>query len=276
MSKLHVLIIMFSLFGFSSNAFAEREFDGYSYLSIQYARTSYSENTNNRFNGKKIKTNVEVTSPIYLSGGLFKINKSYDFSLDAKSTLMPQNDKEKWTADKKLQENDFDIMINDLQGLIHYKFTNRHRLVFGGGFNLNTFKRYNFESFNANVAEPLGVVEERIAILSGRAGYVYESNTAALKGFRYRVSVIGGVPIWLAASNTYSNKVKFNDKGGYFGELGGYIGYAVMKNIEVGISASYNYMFLEGGEESSDGATVEWPENKTKTLSMGLQLTWKL
>jgi len=269
-----VFILSSSLVSYAADK-DERSFDGYSYLAIGYAKTNYKEKSSLKINGKNVETDVTVSSPIYYSGGLFKVTDKYDFSIDAKSTLVANSSEETWSAGVNLQENEFDATLNDIQILAHYKFTNKHRLVLGGGFSLNTFKRYDYQALVTGINAPIGVVEERVADLAVRAGYVFESATAAYRGFRYRFNAIASKPIWIQASNTYITEKQFDDTDGYAFEIGGYAGYALINGAELGVFASYSYQKLDGGKDVSNGIVTEWPENELQTTSIGLQFNWK-
>ena len=255
-------------------------YDGYSYFSIGMQNVKYEENTV-LSNGQKVHSFAIATSPVYISGSLIRINDKFDFSMDLLSTLLPTETDEKWYLDGVYtQQNKFDATITNMQFYGQYKLTNRHRIVFGPTYSLNSFKRYTFKDANGNIildnitGAKLGLTEERVANLYLAVGYWYESAPHGLvQQMRYRFNVTFGHSIWTQATNTGFEKVSFDSIDSYELQSSLYAGYTVFKGLEVGAFAGYSQQEKRFTDVASDGHT-KWPKNTLTLLQGGISFVW--
>jgi hypothetical protein len=283
------ILLISSLVAVSLFAANDRNFDGYSYFAIGVQHFEYNEKFIYTFknvyvgkNGKTypansnvaVKSRLNVTNPVYLSGGLIKINKKWDLSMDFTSTLKPNKTTEKWLDrgdDSTIVSNNATIMSNSMKFLMQYKLTNLHRITFGFNYFLNTFKRYNDPDDSGSQY----LVEETASSLVLNVGYWFESNTAALDGLRIKFNIEGGLPIYENVTNTAAPSLTFDNTDGYDFDTGLTVSYPIMKGIELGLFTNYSYMYRDGQTKHSDGKTIVWPTNITQSLNGGLQVTWK-
>jgi len=268
----------------------DRNFDGYSYFAVGMEHFEYNEkfiytfkNAYQGENGKiytansnvAVKSDLSITQPVYLSGGLIRFNPKWDLSMDFSSTLKPNEAKEKWLDrgdDSTILSNYATIMSNSMKFLLQYKLTNMHRLTFGFSYFLNTFKRYN----NPNQQTSQYLVEETASTLVLNLGYWFESNTAAKDGLRIKFNVEGGLPIYENVTNTAAPSLTFNNTTGFNFSTGLSVGYTIFRGVELDLFSNYLYMYRDGQTKNLNGNKVIWPTNITQELQGGLQVTWKL
>ena len=264
----------------------DRNFDGYSYFAFGMEHFKYSEKFIYTFNnyykspsGKEyfkgnsvaVKSKLDVTNPVYLSGSLIKMNDKWDLSMDFISTLKPNIAKEKWLDrgdDSTIVTNDATVMSNSMKFLLQYKITNSHRFTFGLGYNLNIFKRFSD-------ADSTKLVEETAASASLRLGYWFESNTAAKDGLRIKYQINGGIPIYESVTNTAASDLEYHHAKGFDLDTDFYIGYPLMKGLEIGAFTNYTYSYREGQTKYYKGKEVIWPDNITQAIRGGIQFSWK-
>jgi len=268
----------------------DRNFDGYSYFAVGVEHFEYTEKFIYTFsnayvgdNGKTypansnvaIKSKLNVTNPVYLSGALIRFNKNWDLSMDFVSTLKPNETKEEWLDrgdDTTIVSNYATIMSNSMKFLMHYKFTNVHRLTFGFSYYLNTFKRYNDPDKSTGSQY---LVEETTSTLVLNLGYWFESNTAALDGLRIKFNIEGGLPVYENVTNTAAPSLTFDNTTGFNFSTGVSVGYPLFRGLEMDVFTNYSYMYRDGETKYLDGKKIIWPTNITQSLQGGLQLTWK-
>ena len=266
----------------------DRNFDGYSYFAIGAEHFEYTEKFIYTFknayvgeNGKAypansnvaIKSKLNITQPVYLSGGLIRFNKNWDLSMDFSSTLKPNETTEEWLDrgdDSTIVSNYATIMSNSMKFLLHYKFTNVHRVTFGFSYFLNTFKRYNNPDEGTQY-----LVEETTSTLVLNLGYWFESNTAAKDGLRIKFNIEGGLPIYEDVKNTSAPDITFDKTTGFNFSSGFSVGYTIFRGLELDLFTNYNYMYRDGQTKKVGNSTVIWPTNITQSLQGGLQFTWK-
>ena len=266
----------------------DRNFDGYSYFAVGIEHFEYNEKLIYTFknayvgeNGKTyaansnvaVKSKLNVTNPVYLSGGLIRLNKKWDLSMDFSSTLKPNETKEDWLDrgdDSTILSNYATIMSNSMKFLLHYKLTNVHRLTFGFSYILNTFKRYNDPEKSTTQ-----LVEETTSTLVLNLGYWFESNTAAKDGLRIKFNVEGGLPVYENVTNTAAPSLTFDNTTGFNFSTGMSVGYTLFRGLEMGIFTDYSYMYRDGETKNVNGSKVIWPTNITQDIQGGLQVTWK-
>jgi hypothetical protein len=287
MKKLVLLSLIASSFLFAGDK--DRNFDGYSYFAIGVENFKYSEKFIYTFGGVytspysgktyvkgeqvAVKSKINVTSPVYLSGGLIRFTPKWDLSMDFASTLKPNITTEKWLDrgdDSIIVKNYATIMSNSMKFLLHYKLTNEHRITFGFSYILNTFKR-----FNSPDAQTTILVEETSSTATLDFGYWFESNTAAKKGLRIKYEITGGLPIYQNVQNTAAPNLKFTKASGFNLDTSLYVGYTVFRGLELGLFGNYSYMYRDGESKEYNGETILWPTNITQSLRGGLQVTWK-
>jgi len=267
----------------------DRNFDGYSYFAVGIEHFEYNEkfiytfkNAYQGENGKTypansntaVKSKLNITQPVYLSGGLIRFNPKWDLSMDFSSTLKPNETKEEWLDrgdDSTIVSNYATIMSNSMKFLLHYKFTNLHRLTFGFSYFLNTFKRYN----DPDESGSQYLVEETTSTLVLNLGYWFESNTAAKDGLRIKFNVEGGLPIYENVKNTAAPNVTFDKTTGFNFSTGIDVGYTLFRGLELGIFSNYYYMYRDGQTKYVNGKKIIWPTNITQDIQGGLQVTWK-
>jgi hypothetical protein len=267
----------------------ERNFDGYSYFAVGLEHFEYTEKFiytfKNAYIGENkktyaansnvaVKSKLNVTNPVYLSGSLIKFNDKWDLSMDFASTLKPNETTEEWLDrgdDSTIVSNYATIMSSSMKFLMHYKFTNLHRVTFGFSYFLNTFKRYNDPSKSGTQY----LVEETASTLVLNLGYWFESNTAAYDGLRIKFDIEGGLPVYENIKNTAAPSLTFDKTSGYNFSTGVSIGYPLFRGLELDLFANYSYMYRDGETQYKDGKTIIWPTNITQSLNGGLQVTWK-
>ncbi|MCX6073099.1 MAG: hypothetical protein NTY39_02135 [Campylobacterales bacterium] len=280
-------LLILSLAGMATVLSAESKFfDGYSYGGIGFENTTYQESGTSATYGH-IKSKATGTSPVYTTGNLVRVNDKYDFSLDFSSTLLARELSETWTRNgAALQSTNMDVTINSMRLLGHYKLDDKNRIVFGPSYSLNSFKRFNFKDTNPNdtylvngVSIPLNVddtdgllTEERVATLFATFGYWYESAPVATPNtFRFKLNALCSQPIWNSASNTGFEGVSFSSLSGYKMDINGYVGYPIMKGLELGMFVGYQYQ-RKIGDDKSQG--IVWPDNTLQTIQAGLLASW--
>ena len=271
----------------------DRNFDGYNYFAVGIEHFKYTEKFIYTFNGVytapsgktylkgeqvAVKSKIDVTNPVYISGGLIRFSDKWDLSMDLASTLKPNVTQEEWLDrgnDSVIVNNYATIMSNSLKFLLHYKLTNQHRLTAGVSYILNIFKRFNDPDAGTTT-----LVEETSTSAILNIGYWFESNTAALDGFRIKYEITAGLPVYQNVTNTAAPDLKYDNTAGFNFDTSLYVGYKVYKGLEIGLFGSYYYMYRDGETKTitdSDGKSqdVIWPTNITQNLKTGLQVTWK-
>lgn len=250
----------------------------YSSLSVGIERLTYEEvttfiNPASLNFGKTLKTSTTISSPVYRTGGLTKVNENFEFSLDASSTLLPNDDTESWKLDGiETQTNNVDMLHSTIELTGHFLLNDNHRLLLGPSYTLNTFKRFGF-------ATPgLGVIEERSATLILNFGYGYESKRSGRKSINYSAKMMVGVPLYQLTENTAYPGFEFTDIGGYNVDLGGNITFPIWEKLEVGLFASYSLMKRDGERiytnQFAGIQSIVWPDNTTRIITGGVTLVW--
>jgi len=261
----------------SSVATASDKYNGFSYIGFGVENTTYQETYEK--NGITYKTSASASAPVYTSGSLININKNFDFSIDATSTLMAT------TADEKtqnvnegiiVQENKYDTVQSDLKFLLHYKMNNNHRIAFGPNYNMFTMKRHTFTVPGTN--EPIANTElnqEDIATLNMMLGYWYESKPFSNNGMRVSVSALYGMPVWNKATNTSATEIEFSSTEGSTINLNGYLGFELTKGLEMGAFVGYTLKDKSSKDTLEvDGISTTWPENELETVRYGISFVW--
>lgn len=256
------------------------QYDSYNYIGFGVENVTYKE-MGTLDDGTSFKSSVTVDSPVYTSGSLIRARDSFDFSIDAASTLSPTQGDEKWQhGDYLVQENKFDAVLSELKILVHYKISNNHRFVFGPSYDMFTMKRHTYinpadGSEKLQDGNSISLNEERISTLFGTAGYWYESSPFSNGGMRIRANIGYSQPMWREAANTSSEEVIFNSTTGYKVDAGAYLGFQMTKGLEIGFFGNYGFVKKEGGDSLEvGGETITWPENDLETFRYGVNFVW--
>lgn len=259
---------------------ADEKYSGFSYVGFGVESSTYQENYTTA-DGKKVKSSATSSSPVYTSGSLINISDSFDFSIDAASTLMPTQTDEKWQQDDYVvQKNKYDTVQSDLKFLLHYKINNNHRFVFGPNYNMHTMKRHTYinpadgseKLINGN---PISLNQEEIATLNATLGYWYEHAPFSNGGMRVKVAALYGKPIWNSANNTSSKEASFSSTEGSTINLNGYLGFEIVKGLEAGVFAGYTLKKKDGTDTKQMGSdTITWPQNELETFRYGVSFVW--
>ena len=267
------------------------EFDGYTYIIFGTEAIRYQEHTKNSSGSTTITvdSDVEVISPVYISGSLTRVNETFDFSMEGTSTLLPTHGTESWKVEvdsgsssatyDPAQDNRFDLLASSMQFLFHYKATPRFRYIGGLLYTLNSFKRYQWKSYTNLVSTNDTLIEERYASLVGSVGVWYENAPAASQLLHYRLRALIGAPLWQETTNTaeeYGNLV-FTSTEGHNLNLDAYAGLRVYPGIELGGFFGYDQQYRAADEtvNAGSGRVVTWPENRLAFFRYGAMIVWK-
>jgi hypothetical protein len=270
------LSLLSSLYG-DENAtiIPEKTYYGYNYIGFGMETATYQER--GTLKGIPYKSSATATSPVYISGGLIKVNKYFDFSIDAASTLMPTESNEKWqntSTGGLLQENKFDSVQSDLKFLFQYKINNNHRIAFGPNYNLFSMKRHDF-SYKGQTIEDAVLNQEDIATLNMMIGYIYEYAPFSNGGMRLKTAAMYGKPIWNKATNTSAPDLSFSSTKGSTIDVDGYVGFELTKGLEMGVFGRYSLKNKDGADDVQvDGGSIIWPENELETFRYGVSFVW--
>jgi hypothetical protein len=252
------------------------KYDAYNYIAFGFESINYQEN-GTKSSGESFASDSTADSPVYISGSLIRINDIFDFSIDTASTLFPTASDEVWYQDGQLASTDkLETIISSMKFLGQYKYTDNHRIVLGAKYDLNLYKRHTYKDVDGgdvydNDGNKIALTEELISTLSLTTGYIYESAPHSSGGFRIKLSAIVGKPIWRNASNTGFKDITYDSTSGYGCEFGGYIGYQIIKGLEIGYFADYDYQ-VKSSSDKKEG--VIWPENKLKVFRSGISFVW--
>ena len=267
----------------------DEKFEGYSFFKTAIQQINYEERhvyqkdhpaqgikkgdvQSNDFSGSNLVT---------IGGNISPINDKYDFSFETISTIIPQEIDEKWTVGSRTNQTDkATIDFTQITVLIHQKYTPKHRAVGGLEFKRLAFERYDFSLVDGTNAFPqlsdreqaLVNIRERISSLSLNAGYWYESSNIGEEGWHYSAKGLVKVPVWQNAENTSAPDISFSDPSGYDLDVELGASYTIVKNIDVGVFAGYNYIFRNGESKGN----IHWPENSFSAYTLGLSFMWNL
>jgi hypothetical protein len=260
----------------SKNVYESYNYIGFGIENLTYVEQAPSIESLNIY--EDFKSTATITSPVYTSGSLIKATENFDFSIDAASTLTPGTTDEKWqVGDYVKQENKFEAMVSDLKILVHYKLNDNHRFVFGPAYKMFSMKRYDAVAKSTAGDTPLDMAlnEERVSTLFANAGYWYENAPFSNNGMRIKASATYGKPISRQAANTSTTQVTFNDTNGFGINCNAYLGFTIIKGLELGVFADYDLSKKEGASEKTiDGEVIYWPDNELETFRYGVSAVW--
>ncbi|MFY8300708.1 hypothetical protein AAEU28_18230 [Pseudoalteromonas sp. SS15] len=266
----------------SFNTYAQSEGISYSYLTVGNESISYKETATL----VPVKSDASVSNLMLNSGGLYDINETFAFSVDALATFSPNSDNEEWTHETfgVYQRNQFEYIHASTHLALHYKLTENFRVIGGTALSLITYKRtgINLNLQDGSVIKG-GMQEEKSNEIYLDAGIAYESGKLS-ESMRYGFKATVGHTIWSETYNTQFDGLDFaTDTLRY--NLEANVSFKVTEGIHLGAYARYS--MLDRGQEGPVEWTgtlvdrestfaVEFPEGETTNSSVGLMLLWDL
>jgi hypothetical protein len=266
-----------------------QKFKGYSYAIIGLERLSYTE----KVSILPLETQVVATSPMSITGGVYRYNDRWDFSLDAMATLLPSASKETWSinastagddfkqsnniGNNTLQQDSFELANSSLQFLTHYKFNEQARWLTGMKFTRHNFKRFDFESEHTQIVSlETGVIEEKVGALALELGVGYESAPVQNTDNRYNARLLFGIPVWRSTENTGISGVEFSESSGWGFVVDASYTFQILKNIQLGVYGAYDYILRGGSKITRNNSVFELPKNIVEFVRIGINFVWKL
>lgn len=266
---------------------------GYSFFTIGVENVTYEE-------VGSTSSTVTLTNPVLNTGGLYRINNQWDFSIEAYATFAPQNATEEWRwNDRQLgygvhQTNQVEYLKTATNAQIHYKLGNDWRLVAGPSMTYQTYTRYGMKNTSSTGNKYFyGTWEETSTDIFIDAGIAYDDATLfADDKWHVAAKAVVGIPLWSQTENTQFEDVTFNDFG-IRTNVEGTISYEVVEGLHLGWYAMLG--FEKRFESDTQNVTVTYcntmvdgectqyvtenkraylPEADTFTFSTGLQALW--
>lgn len=269
------LLCLTTTSAFAQTSSEKTDDGGYSYFTLGMENTTYKESYNNS------RTSVNVTSPTINSGGLYVINDTWDFSIDALGTFSPNHVEEHWHNGQK---NQFEYIKAATDVLLQYKITPQWRLIAGPSLSYQTYKRYGRDDKD-NDTLFTGVWEEKTTAIFVNAGFAYNSGALINNKWHFYMTAKAGVPVYTKTENTKVLGAIFSPFG-FRSAINGGISYQIMKGVNLGLytQLSYEYRNEDGSKmydtEEENGHTKGYfatlPKAEIINFSTGLQLLWKL
>lgn len=262
---------------------------GYSYMTFGVENVRYKETFTDA------NSDVTTTSPILNTGGLYRLNEKFDFSIDALATFSPQSSTEEWSDDNGVvyQNNKLEYMRAATHILLHYKVTPTWRFITGPALTYQTYTRSDRNYLDNSSIDPATDIfregetwEEKSTDIFWDLGVAYEPGTL-FSGNKWhkQLKFAVGLPVWSVTENSRFTDATFNDSG-YRAYLDGSLSYEVLDGIHVGWYLQYSYekRFQEGPKRTYarnvNGDLIAgeaWlPEADIHSFSTGLQVLWKL
>ena len=259
---------------------------GYSYITMGVENITYQES----YSGQGVaKSDVSASSPMLNTGGLYRINEKFDFSIDALATFSPVSTTETWHGNngQAYQKNQFEYLKTSTNILIHYKWTPDWRIVAGPSLTYQSYKRYGLEGLNGYenpVFRKGDTWEEKSTDIFIDAGVAYDNGTL-FGSNKWKLSGrwIIGVPIWSTTENTKFVDTTFDDFG-FRTSLEGTLSYEVMKGLHLGWYVMMGYekrfetdpesvSFIDNQGEERQGLAI-LPDAETYSFNTGIQALW--
>ena len=223
--------------------------NGYTYVNIASQCMTFTTSYTTK-SGDLIETEARTSNPIYITGSLYRITDTLEYSTEISTTLISQRANENIKVNNQLVQKDYaDMLTNNIQALGHYKLTPAHRVTFGAIYNLSSWKRYHFIT-------PIGpestekVIEQRDMSLSLQAGYWYEGYHLQDSKLHLNFRSTIGLPIWSKTENTAADTT-FSNRGGYGLNFQLYTGYEIYQHKEIGIMMAYSMVSKNSGKNGS-------------------------
>jgi hypothetical protein len=294
--KFIALLLMTS---FTSLAYAEADDQrGYSFfMALGQQRLHYEE----KASILPVKTSVDVTNPLIITGALYAISDDLLVSLDAETTFAADTTTEKWksTSDvfagtpltsSVLQEDQFKLQQSGTRLLGHYRLKDHWFVITGPAFHSQTFKRFGFQPGvdNATTIVNSQVIEESSSEILWQLGVALESEQLKDSKTHYSARLYTGIPLWRELDNTLVSSHTFDGTSGQDWTLEGRYSYAVHPKIHVGVWGQYivsyrdsqktciAYAGANSGACGINQAQAELPESRFNGLGYGIELLWKL
>lgn len=281
----------FALMCMASTAAASEMEDryGYSYFTLGLENVVYEETG-------VASSSVNLLNPVINSGGLYRINEDFDFSIDALATFSPVNGEEEWRWNGQvIQNNEAEYLKTATNILLHYKLDNRWRLVAGPSFTYQTFTRFSVKNYTEQGNQFFkGTWEETNTSVFADIGLAYDDGTLFADD-KWHVSgkALIGFPLYSKTSSTQFSDVDF-DSHSIRTSLEGTVSYEVFEGLHLGwfaligfekrlesdshiVSTSYCKTMTDGicQEQVTENYQATLPESEMLTWSTGLQALWK-
>jgi len=294
--KFFALLLMSSL---TSIAHAETgDPRGYSFfMALGQQRLHYEEKASTL----PVKTSVDVTNPLIITGALYAVSDDLLISLDAEATFAADTTTEKWKATSNnfagtpltnniLQEDQFKLQQSGTRLLGHYRLQDHWFLITGPAFRSQTFKRFGFQAGVDNATNIMSsqVVEESSSEILWQLGVALESEQLKDSKTHYSARLYTGIPLWREVENTLITSHTFDSTSGQDWVLEGRYSYAVHPKIHVGVWGQYSLstrgsqktcIAALGGNSAACGVNqsqAELPKSELRGLGYGIELLWKL
>jgi len=274
-----------SLLSIFSLAHAEEQNSaGYSYFNFGVENIDYQEFPANI----PVKSQSKVSNFVIRTGGLYPINESFNFSIDAAASFAPEQSTEQWNnteTGEVLQKNLVTLQNASTLVLVHYKFSPSWQILAGGSFNEETFKRFNFEALSENVVDlSKYTVEESFSHIDVNVGVGYGSDLVQGQDDHLSLRAYVGLPVWSNTKNTSYPEAEWTDTSSMSWHLQARYSIAISNDFQIGAYASYG--FIDRDEETiydtynnfagGNVAEATIPAAEVTVTSFGIELLWQL
>ncbi|HCG6409321.1 TPA: hypothetical protein NJ163_003211 [Vibrio parahaemolyticus] len=262
---------------------------GYSYFTLGVENVNYAE-------AGAASSDVSLLNPVLNTGGLYRINEDFDFSIDALATFSPINSEEEWRwKGQVIQHNEAEYLKTATNVLVHYKLENNWRIVAGPSLTYQTFTRYGLKNYTAQGNKFFsGTWEETTTSIFADLGVVYDDATLFAKD-KWHISgkALIGIPLYSQTSSTQFSDTSF-DSHSIRTSLEGTVSYEIFEGLHLGwfamvgfekrlesdshtVSATYCNTMTDGicQEQVTQRVKATLPEAETLTWSTGLQALWR-
>lgn len=279
-----------ALMGLASTAVASDADDryGYSYFTMGMEHVHYEESG-------VAHSSVSLLNPVLNTGGLYRVNEDFDFTIDALATFSPMNSEEEWRWNGQvIQHNEAEYLKTATNVLLHYKLQDNWRVVAGPSLTYQTFTRYGIKNYTEQGNKYfVGTWEETTTSIFADLGVAYDDGTL-FSADKWHVSgkALIGLPIYSQTSSTQFSDVNF-DSQSIRTSLEGTVSYEVMEGLHLGwfamlgfekrlasdsqiVRTTYCKTMTDGQcqEYVSENKRATLPEAETLTFSTGLQALW--
>ncbi|WP_217521721.1 hypothetical protein [Vibrio metschnikovii] len=263
---------------------------GYSYFTLGVENVHYQEQHG------ATQSSVTMLNPVLNSGGLYRINTDWDFSIDALGTFSPRNAQEQWQwQGQRLQDNQTEYLKTATHVQLHYKWQDHWRIVAGPSFTYQTYTRYAANTYlGQGHLQNVGTWKETMTQVYLDAGLGYDSGyLSGADGWLWKGKLMFGLPLWNRITNSQFADMSF-DSFGFRTGLEGSLSYQIMPGLNVGGFMLFSYekrfasqnkrvelnhcLTMEQGhcsEYQPRSASALVPEADTVTFSLGLQALWR-
>ncbi len=217
--------------------------------------------------GTTYHSEATTNNPVYMTGALYNMIGDFALSYEIATTLVPiSTDETFYKNGLQIQTEDTQMFNNSIEVLGQYKLTDNHRLVAGGTYSLNFWKRYNFSTDPNSYY----IIEQRDLSVMVSAGYWYEAFYLDSK-LHTNFRALGSVPLWSETENT-GEDVTFSNREGYQLSLSLHVGYDLFSDKELGLLLRYSHTYRERAHSYSTkrAREVYVPEEKIGNTYIGL------